>query len=169
MKTFEGEVVVEKVSAWIVSVVCAVLLGVLVEVVLPSGRLSKLLKIVVSLLVMIVIVSPIKDVDLKNFGIENFFGGLKIDQNFVDERNKDEVENIQNQIVENLSKNGYFKVAIKIEGSFESDGLKIKAVVVDLENLVLKDESLNINKYTNISEIIKSVVNVENEKVIFYE
>ena len=158
-----------KISSWIISVVCAVLLGVLVEVVLPEGKLNKLLKSVVGVLVMLVIVSPLKNLNLTNLNFQNLFDGIKIDQNFVDERGKESIEMVQSEIETVLTKNGFEGVVIKIDGSSSADSIKINTVFADLTNLVLKDNSLNINKYTNIAEIIKSVVDVESQDVIFYE
>ena len=46
-------------KGWIVSIVCVVILGILLEIVLPKGKMAKYIKGTFSLLVIFVIVSPL--------------------------------------------------------------------------------------------------------------
>ncbi len=46
-------------KAWIVSIVCVVVLGILLEIVLPKGKMAKYIKGTFSLLVIFVIISPL--------------------------------------------------------------------------------------------------------------
>ena len=52
---------------------------------------------------------------------------------------------------------------------FESKETIIKNLFVDLRDLVITDKKLNIDKYTNITAIIKNVISIKEEQIIFYE
>ena len=100
-----------------------------------------------------------------NFLYFNFI----IDKNFVEQREGEKIDGLEKTIELNLEKNGYKGTKVNIVGSFNDEKLNIETVFVDLSGLVLSDDSLNINKYTNIVAVIKNLLNVSEEKVIFYE
>jgi hypothetical protein len=157
-----------EISKWIISICGIVLVGVLIEVVLPDGRTSKLLKTIVGIFSVLIIILPLKNFD---FGTLDFSGltDLVIDEEFVKERESEKIAYVENELENNLELNGYLNVSVKIDGEYNSDELQISSLYVDIENMVLNDEALNINKYTNIVAIIKASVEVSEENVIFYE
>ena len=158
-----------KVSSWIISIIVAIIINLLIEMLIPDGKLSKTIKSILAILIIVIIVSPLKSVDLSKINITNLFGKIEINQQFVEEREKEKLASIESQIEKNLTVNGYKNITIKIDGNYKDNVLKIKYIYVDLERLVITDEALNINKYSNIMGIIKSVVDIEEEYVIFYE
>ena len=56
-----------------------------------------------------------------------------------------------------------------MNGYFEQEKLLIENVFVDLKNSVLSNKNMNINKYTNIIAIIKNLINIQEDSIIFYE
>lgn len=158
-----------QISQWILSIVGIVLVGVLVEIVLPQGKTNKLLKSIVAVVTILIVIMPIKNIDIKSIDFANIIKNFEIDNSFVNERNQDMIVAIQSQIEKDLENNGYENVSIKIEGDYSSEKLQVKYVFVDLKKLVLRDENLNINKYTNIVAIIKKSIECSEESVVFYE
>lgn len=157
------------ISSWILGIAGIVLVGVLVEVLLPQGKLNKLLKSIVAVATILVIVSPLKNIDPNTLDFSKLFDPIKIDNNFVEERQKGMIISLQEEIEKNLNSNGYSNVKVKIDGVVSAEKCEIKNVFVDLENLVLLDEKLNIDKYTNIVAIIQKSIDVNKENIIFYE
>lgn len=157
------------ISSWILGIAGIVLVGVLVEVLLPQGKLNKLLKSIVAVATIFVIVSPLKNIDPKTLDFSKLFNPIKIDNNFVEERQKGMIISLQEEIEKNLNSNGYSNIKVKIDGVVSAEKCEIKNVFVDLENLVLLDEKLNIDKYTNIVAIIQKSIDVNKEVIIFYE
>lgn len=157
------------ISSWILGIAGIVLVGVLVEVLLPQGKLNKLLKSIVAVATIFVIVSPLKNIDPKTLDFSKLFNPIKIDNNFVEERQKGMIISLQEEIEKNLNSNGYSNIKVKIDGVVSAEKCEIKNVFVDLENLVLLDEKLNIDKYTNIVAIIQKSIDVNKEDIIFYE
>lgn len=158
-----------EISSWILQITGVVLCSVLVEVLFPKGKLNKILKSVLAVFIVLVVVSPLKNIDIKNLNFSNMFDGLIIDKNFVEQREGEKIDGLEKTIEQNLEKNGYKGTKVNLVGSFNDEKLNIETVFVDLSGLVLSDDSLNINKYTNIVAVIKNLVNVSEDKVIFYE
>ena len=158
-----------QVSIWVLSIICIVLIGVLMEVVLPEGKTNKLLKSIIAVVSVLVIVSPLKNIDINNINFSNLFNNIEIDSEFVLDTQKNIVEALSRDIENCLEENGYGGVDITIDASFEEEKTEIKTVFVDLTNLVLSAENLNIDKYTKIIAIIREEVNIDKENVIFYE
>ena len=157
-------------SSWIISIAVAVLLGTLVEVVMPEGRLNKIIKSILGVLCMLIIISPLKSVDISKINFNSLFPQSQIDTKFVEDRQSEQISLLESNIESNLETNGYKNVKVKIDGKIETNnGLYIKNIFVDLENLVLNENLENINKYNNIVAIIQSSVEVQKEQVIFYE
>ena len=156
-------------SSWIISISVAVILGTLVEVIMPEGRLNKVIKSVLGVVCMLIIISPIKNLDLKSLNFNSFFGETQIDKQFVEDRQSEQIKYLESNIEKNLERNGFVGVKVKIYGNFENNSIIIKTIFVDLENLVINENSENINKYNNIVAIIKSSVDITEEQVIFYE
>ena len=157
-------------SSWIISIAVAVLLGTLVEVVMPEGRLNKIIKSILGVLCMLIIISPLKSVDISKINFNSLFPQSQIDTKFVEDRQSEQISLLESNIESNLETNGYKNVKVKIDGKIETNNsLYIKNIFVDLENLVLNENLENINKYNNIVAIIQSSVEVQKEQVIFYE
>lgn len=159
----------EKVSGWILSVVGIVIIALLVDILLPVGKTSKLIKSVLAIFSVFVFMAPLKQIDFNNFNLSSFIGSIQIDSNFVDDRNYEKLKSLERTIENNLQDNGYSGVKVQIQGDYSQEKANITKVFVDLKNLVLNNENLNINKYTNIVAIIKKVVTIKEECIIFYE
>ena len=158
-----------EISNWILQITGIVLCGVLVEVLLPKGKLNKILKTILALFIVMVIIAPLKNSDIAKLNFSNIFGELNIDKSFVERREGEKIEVLEQTIEDSLAKNGYMDTKVNIIGEFCDEKLNIETVFVDLTGLVLLSDSLNINKYTNIVAVIKNLINISEENVIFYE
>ena len=157
----------EVISSWILSVLGIIIISLIVEIMLPTGKTSKLIKSVLGLFSVFIIISPIKEVDFLNFDASIFTSKIEIDSSFVGKRNDEIIEIYKEEILENLNNNGYLQVNIDIE--INENNLEVKTIFVDIREMVLKSEDMNINKYTNIVAIIKNILKIEEDKIIFYE
>ncbi len=157
------------ISIWILSIIGVVMIGVLVEIILPEGKTNTLLKSVVAVASIFIIISPLKNIDFKSINFSNMFSSIEIDSSFVEEQRKNMIETLQTQIENDLTDSGYLNVSVQLQVDKESEYLEFSNIFVDLRNLVLSSENLNINKYTNIVAIVRQVINVDKDSVIFYE
>ena len=157
------------ISIWILSIIGVVMIGVLVEIILPEGKTNTLLKSVVAVASIFIIISPLKNIDFKSINFSNMFSSIEIDSSFVEDQRKNMIETLQTQIENDLTDSGYLNVSVQLQVDKESEYLEFNNIFVDLRNLVLSSENLNINKYTNIVAIVRQVINVDKDSVIFYE
>lgn len=157
------------ISKYIILVVSIVLLGVLIDGILPEGKMNKILKSVIAIMSILVIISPLKNIDISNLNLNNFFGGINIDSQFVEDRKLERIESISTSTQKALEENGYKGIKIRLDYTFSNEDLKINTIFVDLKNLVLLDKDLNIDKYTKIVAIIKKTINIKEENIVFYE
>lgn len=157
-----------EVSKWIISISGMVLIGVLVEVVVPEGKISRLLKSVVGIFSVLIIILPLKNFDFKslNFSKVNDF---VIDDKFVQKRENEKIVLAEKEVESNLELNGFKNISVNISGDYSGSQLRISTVFVDISNMVLMDEKLNIDRYRSIMAIIKVSLDVSEDKVVFYE
>ena len=157
-------------SSWILSIVGIIIVGLLVEILLPKGSVRKLIKSIIAICSMFIIVKPLNNFNIKNINFsEVISSNIVINDNFVEERNKEKTKKIEESIEENLSLSGYNNIKISILYEYIEKKYNINTIYVDLRDLVLSDKNLNINKYTNIVAIIKKITAIKEESIVFYE
>lgn len=158
------------VSSWIISICGIIIVGLLAEIILPNGKTNKLIKSILALFSVITIINPLKQIDFKNLDILNVLNDtISIDSSFVSNRNYEKIRTLEIQIEKDLEANGFKYIEVSINGDLKEEKLLFESVFVDLKNLVLSSDNLNINKYTNIIAIIKNLINVQEDSIIFYE
>ncbi len=158
------------ISSWILSVTGIIIVTLLTEIVLPNGKTGKTIKSVLAVFSIFVIVSPLKVIDFNSFDFSSILTSkLGIDKEFIENREFEKILEYEKIIEENLNSSGYKDIKIKIKGEYKNENFNINNVFVDLKNLVLLNQNLNINKYTNIIAIIKNIIKVEEKNIIFYE
>ncbi len=158
------------VSVWVLTIVGVIFVNVIVEIIMPEGKMNKLIKGLVSIFMVFAMVSPLPFVSLDKIDFGKFFDNntTQVDDKFVENINLQKIAQYETLIKETLHKNGYKDVSIIITSDYIDYDIKINQVYVDLTNLVLNDKNLNIDKYTNIKKIILGLVEVKEENILFY-
>lgn len=155
-------------SSWVLSILGIVIILLLVEIILPKGKLLKMVKSVLAIFSIFVVISPIKNL-ITTIDLSLISNDFVIDENFLEKRDNEKLEVYKSKIEKDLNDNGFLNVYIDFETVFESKETIIKNLFVDLRDLVITDKKLNIDKYTNITAIIKNVISIKEEQIIFYE
>ena len=158
------------VSVWVLTIVGVIFVNVIVEIIMPEGKMNKLIKGLVSIFMVFAMVSPLPFVSLDKIDFGKFFDNniTQVDDKFVENINLQKIAQYETLIKETLYKNGYKDVGIIITNDYIDYDIKINQVYVGLTNLVLNDKNLNIDKYTNIKKIILGLVEVKEENILFY-
>lgn len=156
-------------STWILSIVGMAFLGVMIDVVSPSGAINKFIKSIFSVLVLFVLVSPIKNLLTKSeIDINQVSNELIEDKNFLFNYNQNLASSYENRIEDRLNQEEINGVDVVILLDLTKDEFEIQEVSVYIQNLVLTDKITHKNKYEKIKEAITSVLNVSKE-IVFYE
>ena len=158
-------------SGYLLTLLGIVLLGVLIEVILPPGTTSKYISGIFSIFVMFVILSPILTWIKSDYKLSDYFTktDIQLNEKLLYNINNSKLGEIEQIIIEELNTNGYTNVKIDIQFEMEADNVKITQVLVDLQNLVINQNSVNINKYVYIRQVVMSHIAVTEEVIVFCE
>ena len=159
-------------SGYLISIIGVVILGVLVDLVLPSGQMNKFVKSMFGIFTILVIVSPVPKLINSNFDFSSLFynqASIELDKDFLEVTNKKIVEQLEKSIVASCENSGYSKVECEIESILVDNKLVIEKVKINLKNLVFSQNVVHINKYTEIEQAVQRVVIIEKEQIVFDE
>lgn len=160
-----------KISAWILSILGIVIVGALVDLLLPSGRMNKYVKSVVAAITVLIIVLPLPGLIKNNF---KFDGGImkddtKLDESFIDYVTRAKLSYLESGLIEALNKEGIRGVTAVIKGDFKDNKINIKSVTINLQNVVIDDDLQHINKYELLEKMVTKFLNVDKGVVIINE
>ncbi len=161
------------ISAWIMSILGIVIIGTLIDLILPSGRISKYIKSIFATVTVLVIVTPIPSLIKNNFNVEN--GNLiapefTLDENYIAFADGIKMRYLAKGVEEKLAEDGLRGVSVEIDGKFDNNNsLIINFVKVNLQNLVIDEDKQHINKYELIRDSVTKYLNVEKGAVIINE
>ena len=155
-------------STWVMSILGIVIISLLIEIILPNGKTSKIIKGIMAVLSIFVIISPIKNL-VGDINLELISKEFAIDKSFIANRDNEKLDVYKETIEKDLKSNGYLNISISFKTFLSKEETQIESVFVDLRGLVLSNEKLNIDKYTNITAIIKNIISVKEDSIIFYE
>lgn len=158
-------------SCYLLTLLGVILLGVLVDVILPSGSTSKYISGIFAIFVVFVIVSPLLSFIKKGYNLKDYFSSeqIELDDKLLANFNKSKFSKLEKDIEQELAEKGYEGVSISITLINEGQDLKIENIQVDITKLVINTKDENINKYVYIRQVIMSKVAVSEEVIVFCE
>ena len=157
------------ISAYLLSVVGVVFLLVIIELVLPDSKVSKYIKSIYSIFIVVVIITPLAKLINSDWDWNSFFGGNEytVNQNFIDNINEQNIDLFEQQLEDYINET-YEGAKIQISANFEGDGMKLNYIFVDLSGLVINENNQHINYYTAVKELVSKQVNIDEERIIVY-
>ena len=158
-------------SEWVFSVFSAVIIVAIITVLLPDGRLSKFVKPFISLIVVMIIVSPIVNTEgfLNNITEKSNFI-TETDSGFLDYVARAKIDLYTENCIKTAEKNGINGCEVLIKYSVNENGaLKIDGVSVNLKNAVITSESPHIVILQSVKKDISGYLGIDETGVEFYE
>ena len=156
-------------TGYVLSVLGVVLLGVIIDVIVPSGNINKYIKSIFSIFVVAVIIRPVvKFLSNKN-GIKIDYNKYEIDKELVEYIFEKRAENDENKIELYLTDEGFEKVDIKLNFSIDNNNLEYISCEINLKNVVISADKQHINKYEFIKDVVKDFTNLTEEEIIINE
>ena len=158
--------------AYILSIIGIVFLGVLVDVIMPEGTMNKYIKGMFGLIALFVIVYPISQILNSNIKLDDVFynsSATAIDKDFLQATNKQIKSQIEKSLQAKLVNAGFENVDVEIECDLSQEQFTIKKVRVDISKMVINQNMVHINKYTEIKKVVTEFVNVEEDDVVIDE
>ena len=160
------------ISIWVLSIVGIIVLSMLVDLLLPSGSMSKFIKSIFGYLIIVVILSPVFSFfTQKDFSINDIFSSsnVQIQDSFVANVNRQFLDSVEKSIEKSCHEKGIKFVEVGIQADIFENEIEIKQISVNLKNIVITDEVKHTNIRTSIVNIIKENIKVKEEIIKFYE
>lgn len=156
-------------AGYILSILGIVVAGVFIDIIIPSGTISKYIKSIYAIFVLAVIVTPIIKFFNDNRGFDLQYQEYEINQNLINYIQTNKIEAMENNIILDLENEGLSNIDIIINYSIDNNELSINSCTINLENLVISSDKQHINKYEIIKQIVRENTNLTDEEMIFYE
>ena len=158
-------------STYLLSIVGVVLLGVLIQIILPEGTMSKYIQNIFALILIFVIISPVTTLKKSESQITSVFQGaeVEIDQSFLALIHQETANQLKLSVENDLNDAGLNGVSVTISINMLSSDFIVEKVELDLTNLVMNEEVRHINKYSKMKEVVLQNMLVEEENIVFYE
>ena len=166
-------------SNWAEAIIIAVIIGTIIEMLLPEGNCKKYIKVVIGIYVMFTIVNPIiTKISGKEITVSEI---LELDEYIsqaeesIKTQNEIEIEN-ENNIMEmyvsgikqdiklNIEEKGYVVTNVDIEIE-DNKNYKIKKIIVDTENIMKEENTDEKNEIEKIKIINDITINISNDIV----
>ena len=160
------------ISTWVLSIVGIIILSILVDLILPSGKTSSFIKNIFGYLIIVVILSPVFTFfTSKEFSVNDLFDkeNVQIQDGFVASVNRQFLDNAEKAIEKACEEEGFRFVEVGIEADIFENQLIINQISVNLKFVVIEDKAKNKNIKTSILDIVQDNIKIEKEIVVFYE
>jgi hypothetical protein len=157
------------VSGYLLALLGVIILGVLIDVIIPSGSTSKYISGIFAIFVLFVMISPVLSFIKSDYKLSDYFTKVDIELNnkLLYNINDNKLNVIENEIIKELDSNGYSNVVVDIRFSLVADNVEIQQVLIDLSNLVINTNSANINRYVYIRQVVMEHIKVNEEVIEF--
>lgn len=156
-------------SVYLLSVVGVVFLLVIVELVLPDSKISKYIKSIFAIFIIVVIISPAVKLIKNDWDWNSIFTSFEYDVNedYIDTVNRQNIQELEREL-EGVINKTYEGAKVSISAVFTGNEPKINYIFVDLSDLVIIENNEHINYYTAVKELVRKQINIDEEKVVVY-
>ena len=161
-----------KMKNWVLSIGAIIILTSVIGIILPEGKLSKNVKSIFSLIVVLVVVQPVISLKNNSFSIETIFEeqNVFLQEDFIYYVNEQKMTNNQKLCENYLQNTGISNGKIFIEYTINQNGQAlINRVIIDLQNAVINSELEHIDIIENILSYVSNVLMINKNQVIINE
>lgn len=154
---------------YVLSILGIVIAGVLIDVIVPSGSINKYIKSIYSVFVVAILLNPLIKFLNKNHNFNIKYEQYEINDNLSNYIFKMRATSLETNIEKMLDEKGFKHIDIKINFSIENYEIKYNSCYANIENMVIDEDNLHINKYDYIKEVIKHQTNLTDGDIIINE
>lgn len=156
-------------SGYILSILGIVVVGIIVDVIIPSGAINKFIKSVYGIFVVLIIINPVIKL-FKNANDFNLnYNNYQTNVNLLNYINNLKIDALKKEIIKQLKDKGLEGVEVEIAFSLNSNNLQLNSCTVNLKNLSSLNNQVHNNRYEIIVEVVKEITNLDKEVIIFNE
>ena len=158
-------------TAWILSILGVVVVGAVIDLVLPSGRMNKYIKSVFASVTVLIVLLPLPNLlhggcDFHGFSLG---GDLQLQEEYLDYASEIKKKALVDGLRAAMLSEGITLGEVEIEGNFRAAAPVIESVQINFSQVVIDGQSAHINKYQLIAEKVSQYLAVARDVVRFYE
>ena len=159
------------VAAWIISILAVAVIGAVIDLVLPSGRMNKFVKSIFGAVTVLLIVLPLPNLAKNGCSVSEFLPNteLEMQEGYLEYTERIKKQSIIAGLKKVLSEDGITLGEVELEGDFSSSAPKITAVKINLGQVVIVGQSQHINRNELIRSKVSQYLAIDKGVVCFYE
>lgn len=154
---------------YIISILGIIVIGILIETIIPSGQINKYIKSIYAVFVVAVLINPLFTFFKQSKEIVLHYEDYEINKSLLNFVYTNECQQVEENIEKTLLDAGFENVDVVLAFSIENNEIRYNSCQVDLKNLVILDKAEHINKYELITKTIKDKTNLTEEEIVIYE
>ena len=134
-------------TAYILSVLGIVLAGVFIDIIVPSGTISKYIKGIYSIFVIAVLINPVVNFLNKKHDFSIKYKDYSVNENLMNYILKTKAKELEKSIENTLNNEGFLNIDIMLNFSIDNDKIVYDSCEINLKNMVISENNSHINKY----------------------
>lgn len=158
-------------SIYLMSIMGVVLLFVVIELILPSGSVSKYIRSILGIFLIFVVVSPLGK--LKSLSFDGILYGnsaeYQLDYGYLYRMHLEKAENLANEVQQLLTSKGIEGAVVLVDVKKDVLDMQINNIFVDLSQTVISQNNEHIINYATLKKLIADYVHIEEDKVVINE
>lgn len=156
-------------SSYILKIVGVVVITVLIDILMPSGKMEKMVKTAMSLIVILVIVSPIPNFikKIKDYSVGD--DKSLIDLEYVKKINLQKIDSVEEKIKEDLKQSGISNIEIELMCDMSSTEIKYIFANIDARSVVLDNSAQGIDLIETVKNSVLKFIEIKKENILVYE
>ncbi len=156
-------------KAYILAILGVVVVGILVDIIIPSGKINKFIKSIYSIFVVMVILNPIIKF-FNNHSDFNFnYNEYQVVEPLLNYLTKQKINAYTSDIKNTLNDAGLKNVDITFDYSLQDDKLILNSCQINLKKLETSSNFQHNNKYEFIIKVVQTITNLSAEEIVFDE
>ncbi len=158
-------------AAWITAIFVAVVIAIGAELLFSDTRMSKFIRSVTVIVILLVIVMPIPALVKNGFSIggdDTAENNMQLDESFIEFVDEKRINAVEAALVGELKNAGISGAAVKITRAGNGEKTKIVQVEINLADSVIDEKLGHINMNELAVTTVCKYLNIEKSKVVVY-
>lgn len=158
-------------AAWITAIFVAVVIAIGAELLFSDTRMSKFIRSVTAIVILLVIVMPIPALVKNGFSIggdDTAENNMQLDESFIGFVDEKRINAVEAALVGEIKNAGISGAAVKITRAGNGEKTKIVQVEINLADSVIDEKLGHINMNELAVTTVCKYLNIEKSKVVVY-
>lgn len=158
-------------AAWITAIFVAVVIAIGAELLFSDTRMSKFIRSVTAIVILLVIVMPIPALVKNGFSIggdDTAENNMQLDESFIGFVDEKRINAVEAVLVGEIKNAGISGAAVKITRAGNGEKTKIVQVEINLADSVIDEKLGHINMNELAVTTVCKYLNIEKSKVVVY-